>query len=321
MTMTARVKVRAGMIGIAMLCVFPRLAPAPPRVPVTYDPNDPDKTRTIISREEREKLGLTPRTWSAVVHPDVYATLDRLNKTVASLKDRLKKGRDVQAFDALRRIRFQGMVYVQVQVRPDPNIRDVQRRVLASLKASEFHVRQLFDGAAGFVGYATKEGVDKLAKNADVVGVCLDDQPLPKKGKTIYKDDLPPPKPGDTASTQPGVKERKVDPDVYGAFALTDRVDVMVSLRGDSLPKLSDLPSNLRARHALQEQAAKQLQDRVLSTIAADEFWVWTRFRLTSGMTGFITKEGLEKLWKHPDVQRIYLQHILRPAVIWKKKP
>jgi len=61
--------------------------PSDPRLrPVTSDPNDPEKTRaTVFFPEKREKLGLTPKTWSGVVHPDVYPTLDRLNKTVESL--------------------------------------------------------------------------------------------------------------------------------------------------------------------------------------------------------------------------------------------
>ena len=272
---------------------------------MTADPNDPEKTRPIIPREEREKLGLTPHTWAGVLHPDSYATLDRLNKTVASLKDRLRKGRDVQAFDALWRIRFQGMVYVQVQLKE----REAQHRVLASLKASEFHVRQLFDGSAGFVGYVTKEGLDKLAKNPDVTGVCLDDKPLPEKGKTIYTNDLPPSKPGEAAN-EPGVAEGKVDPDVYRAFALGDRIDVSVNLSDKSLPSPGgNTLSEMRARNELREQAERQLQDRVLSTVSADDFWLWVR--LGPGVSGYITKEGLQKLWKHPDVRRIYVRQLI----------
>jgi hypothetical protein len=100
-------------------------APVPARAQMTADPNDPGKTRTTIPREEREELGLTPRTWTGVVDPEAYARLDRLDKTVADLRERLKKGKDAEAFDTLRRIRFKGMVYVQVQLKPDPKIKEV----------------------------------------------------------------------------------------------------------------------------------------------------------------------------------------------------
>jgi len=299
----------------AVLAAAMPKSPVPGRVQTTADPNDPEKTRTIIPREEREKLGLTPRTWTGVVDPEVYAKLDRLNKTVAELKDRLKKGRDVEAFDALWRFRFKGMVYVQVQLKE----RDAQQRVLATLKASEFHAPYLFEKSAGLTGYITKEGLDKLAKNPDVTGVCLDDKPLPDRPKTVYKDDLPPARPGDTPSSQPGVEERKVDPDVYRAFSLSDRVEVMVSLKAESLPEWSEAPSENRSRLELRNQAERQLQDRVLSAITADEFWLGAR--IGSGIAGFINRHGVEKLWKHPEVLRIGLMGLERPGVIWKKKP
>ncbi len=283
-----------------------------PPVRATADPNDPEKTRTIIPREEREKLGLTPRTWSGVVDPEVYARLNRINKTVADLKERLKKGKDVQAFDALWRIRFKDMVYIQVQLKE----REAQRRVLASLKASEFHVAYLFEKSAGLTGYVTKEGLDKLAKNPDVTGVCLDDKPLPGPGKIMAKDFLPPAKP-EEAANEPGVPEKKVDPDVYRAFALNDRVDVAVSLRQEFTSRPEDLPSDLVARNELREQAGKRVQDRVLSAVTADEFWLSSR--RDSGMSGSVTKEGLHKLWKHPDVQRISFPPLMRVPELQKK--
>ena len=296
-----------GKLLLACLLVMGAAAARTPSRPqMTCDPNDPEKTRTIISREEREKLGLPLHTWTGVVHPDVYPRFDRLNQTIASLKERVNK-KDEQAFRALSGIRFQGMVYVQVQLKD----RDAQRRVLASLKASEFHAPFLSEKSAGLTGYITKEGLDKLAKNPDVAGVCLDDKPLPEKAKTIYKDDLPPAKPGEAAK-EPGVSEGKVDPDVYRAFALSDRVDVSIALRDESLPELTDRGPEMRARLELRNQAVKQLQDHVLSTVSADDFWLWVR--LSPGLSGFINKEGLQKLWNHPDVQRIYVKQLYRIA-------
>ena len=104
------------MLGIAMTFAAGPLRktvtvdPDDPRLfPNVADPNDPEKTRPTISREKREQLGLTPKTWSGIVQPEVYTTLERLSQTVASLEDRLKKGRDSEAFHALWRIRFPGM--------------------------------------------------------------------------------------------------------------------------------------------------------------------------------------------------------------------
>jgi hypothetical protein len=294
------------MSGVAT--AFAAGPPAPSRQKATYDPNDPEKTRPIVSREDREKLGLTPRAWTGVVQPEVHTTLDRLNKTVEGLKERLrlKKGRDLQAFDALERIQFEGMVYVQVQVKDRP----AQRRVLASLNASEFHRPFLFENSAGFTGYVTKDGVDKLAKSPDVVGVCLDDKPLPERPKPLYKNDLPPAGPGDASATKPGVAEMKVDPDVYRAFDVSDRVFVIVSLHAKSIPPGTDVPSEMWTRGEMVDKAAKQLQDRVLSTLSAEEFWLSTREHGGAGFCGFISKEGFDKLRRHAEVQRIYLDEL-----------
>jgi len=129
------------MLGAAIAFAAP--PPKPTSAPVTADPNDPEKTRTIVPREEREKLGLTPHTWSGVVHPDVYLTLDKLKKTEARLRERLRNESGEQGeevFDMLWFMHFKGTVYVQVQLKS----KDAQRRVLASLKTSEFHAQQLF---------------------------------------------------------------------------------------------------------------------------------------------------------------------------------
>ncbi len=285
----------------------------PPRVPVTMDPNDPEKRRTIIPRAEREQLGLAPQTWSGVVDPRVYVTMERLLATI----ERLKETRTGEAPTTLFLMQFPGTVYVEVHLKRDPKgtadsegnlagIRDAQRRVLRSLTAYEFRVAQLFERSPGFVGFATREGLDKLGAHQEVVGVCLDMQPLQEKGpKTIYKNDLSPAKPGEAAD-EPGVAEGKVDADVYRAFALTDRVDLTVSLRRDTLPDLTDVPSEMWARNRLRRQALEQLWDKVLSTVNADQFWTWTS--LSSGVSGFATREGVEKLQQHPDVVRVYLR-------------
>ena len=277
----------------------PRLYPSVP------DPNDPQKTRETVSPERREQMGLTPHTWTGVVHPDVYPTLDRLDRTVAALKDKLnaKEGRDVSTLDALQRVRFPGMVYVQVQVKD----RDAQRRVLASVRAKDFHAPYVFkDAGPGFLGYANSAALTELAENPDVTGICLDDQSVPGgPARIVVKESLPATAPGEESTDQPGVKEGKVDPDVYRALAKSERVHVTVALQTESLPKRDELPSGLHARHQLQEQAERELQDRVLSALSADELWVTSR--VGAAVFGDINEQGLRKLAQHEDVRRVRL--------------
>jgi hypothetical protein len=281
----------------------------PPRDRVTSDPNDPEKTRRVIPREERETLGLAPKTWSGVVHPDLYERLDHLKHTVANLKAKVDKQRDERAFATLSRIRFEGMVYVQVQLKPPTEGEDVQRRVLASLKASELHDPYLFKSGAGLTAYVTKECLDTLAVHPDVLGVCLDDKPLPSRGHIVAKDTLPPAEPGEGAN-EPGVAEKKVDPGVYRALASHDRVYVLVSLLRDSVPELGGASSGARTRLERRTRAVRELQARVLSTVSADDFAVTRRSTLGTGMSGYVTKAGLEKLWKHPELLRVSLPEL-----------
>ncbi|HUU86029.1 MAG TPA: hypothetical protein VM243_21235 [Phycisphaerae bacterium] len=308
------------LAGILMLLLGTGTAPAePPRVPVTMDPNDPEKRRAIISREEREELDLAPHTWTGVVDPQVYATLEKLNETIKGLKET----RSGDAAMTLFLMQFPGTVYVEVEVADEPTdtegaggnvaaIRHAQRRVLQSLTAAEFRVAQLFERSPGFVGYATKEALDKLATHPDVDGVSLDEQGLPKRAKVISNEDLPPAKPGE-APDELGVAEGKVDPDVYRAFALTDHVYVSLDLRGgDSLPPLTDVPSEMWARGRVREEAARALQDRFLAGFNADEFWPWTVPLGELFISGFVNKEGLEKLREHRDVLGIRLPHVYR---------
>jgi hypothetical protein len=294
---------------------------------VTDDPNAVGERRTMVTPQERERIGLTPRTGRGVIHPNVYPTLDKRNKAVEALRDRLnrKRGKDLEAFQILFGVEMQGEgnVYVQIQLKHEPKgapdseenmavIYDVQRRVLRSLTALEFHRPFLFRKAAAMTGYVTKEGLDKLAKNADVLGVCLDEAPLPDEPVKRVYDDLPPARPRDAASTRPGVAEMKVDPDVYRALDLTDRVDVMVSFREDSLPRLTDDRSKMWLQVQLRQQAVRRLQDKVLSTLSADEFWDGAHSSLTAGLSGLINREGLEKLRSDPDLVRINLNRRMR---------
>lgn len=295
-----RLSVCVLVLVIAKVTAGPPSAPAPlspddPRLfPNVTDPNDPGKTRPTVSQEKREELGLKPKTWSGVVDPEVYARLDRLNDTIAKLKEKVKNERDERAFRTLSFIRFEGMVYVQVQSKSEPKIPDVHHRVLGDLRASEFHALQLFKEAPGFIGYATKEGLDKLAKHPDVTGVCLDDKPLPRKApQTVGKHPElgeEPWAPSDDDRVEPQVRaalETKADGYVF----------VILSLK-------RDVPRGLA--WAEKKEAARKTQDRVLTALTADEFQLSTR-SLGSALYGYINVRGLEKIAKHPDVVAVQL--------------
>lgn len=291
----------------------------PPRVPVTVDPNDPEKRRTIIPRGEREELGLAPHTWTGVVDPQAYATLEKQHEVL----ERLNKARTDEAEMILfaMDMLFPGSVYVQVLLKHDPDgqvdseenrtaIREKQRRVLRSLTAAEFRVQQLFERAPGLVGYASKEGLDKLAAHPDVAGVCTDDQPLPEKPKTIYQNDLPPARPGEAAD-EPGVAEGRVDADVYRALSLTDRVQVTVSLGDHLLPPRTDVPADVWARDRLRREAARQARDRFLAGFNADELRTWGVFVDCPVICAFVNREGVEKLGQHPDAREVQLERVI----------
>jgi len=271
---------------------------------VQYDPNDPEKTRPVVPVAERERLGLAAKTWDGVVQPEVYTTLHGLNQTV----ERLKNAKTVDAVGTLAAVQFEGTVCVQVRLKHDPQgkgdskenkaaLQDVQRRVLGSLTAAEFHVRQLFEGSAGLVGNVSKEGLDKLAKHPDVVSVCLDDKPLPEPLPVVYEDQLPAPTPGEFAD-EPGLKAGRVEVKVYQGLKQSNRLYVGVSLepKEEPLPTSTDVPGEMHQRGLERDAAVLKLQNRVLSTLSADDFWLWTRLGGLPGFYGYINRQGIEKL-------------------------
>jgi hypothetical protein len=272
---------------------------APPAATrVTADPNDPAKTRTMISFEEREALGIEPHTWTGVMHPEVYPTLDRLNATVAELRSRATavNQRDVEAFDALWRVRFPGTVYVQVQLIS----KEAQHQVLGSLTAAEFYDAYLFNSAAGIVGYATKEGLDKLGANSDVTGVCLDNKPVPAMADPLAtRQPAPKPTPGEAQVPRQVERIGSVEAAAYQAIqeSTNGYVFVLVNLRR-SIPE--------DATHEERGSADRDAQARILSALTADEFRTSSRGPI-GGLTGHVNRAGLDKLSTHPDVLTVDL--------------
>ena len=177
--------------------------------------------------------------------------------------------------------------------------------------------RQLRGRFAVITARSGEEGLDKLAKHPDVLGVCLDNQPLPEPPPVVYKHEVPHPEPGEF-NDEPGVKAKKVDVRVYQALKQNDRVSVIFSLEptGDSLPTSTHVPDEMHQRGRERRAAARKLQDRVLSTLRADDFWLSVRF-MGAGLGGYVSREGVEKLCEHPEVSKFGLVGLKQHG--WKK--
>jgi hypothetical protein len=261
------------------------------------DPNNPDRTRSQVSRAERESLGLANKDWEGVLHPDVLKTFERT------------KENDV---DPLGWIRFPDTVYVQVHLNVDGAaskkvIRGVQARVLDELKAAEFQLMHRFQSRAGLIGHASEEAIAKLAKHRDVLGICLDNQPLPMHPPVVFEDEFSSSGTGKFAD-EPGLRNG-VDVKVYQALEQSDRVYVLVSFKGDDLPDLTHVPGELGQRLRERKRVVRAVQNRILSKVTANEFWLWNRLRdLAPGFYGYVNRAGMEKLWKDPLVVGICLE-------------
>lgn len=268
----------------------PTLRPDEGRLyPTVSDPNDPFKMRATCSLEQRERLGLKPHTWDGVVDPEAFAALARLKETIADLEQQAQSTKDAKAVARLHSVQFRDMVFVQIQVMAQED----QRKVLGSLTAAEFRRPCLLASSPGILGYVSRSGLDKLAANPAVAGVCLDDQPIAGRFRpNIDRNALPP---ECEEAESPGVKEGKVDADVYRALLVTDRVRVTIELSQSAKPPQGDASDPAAAIQAR--------QDSVASAVSADAFW----FDSTkdTALLGYVTKEGVQKLWSHPDVARI----------------
>ncbi len=274
------------------------------------DPNDPQKTRTVVSRSDRDRLGLNERTWTGIIHPDVSTAFLKQGQLPEDPMERVR-------FES--RIQFKGSVYVQVHLRhttigrADSNenkaaIDRVQRRVLDGLTATEFHVTQKLTEIPGLLGFANQAGLAKLAQNPDVIGVCLDDKPMPDGLAVIYKNQFPDVKPKDVL-IPPGASNMKAEWQVRAALKQSDRVLVLVNLRsaGEPLPALTHIRSKSLEQWEARERAVRDLQDRVLSTLTAEDFWLNTRLGGSSGFAGYVNSEGLKELLENPEVKGVGL--------------
>lgn len=242
--------------------------------------------RATIPAAEREALGLDARSWAGgKVQPEVSRSFQ-------------------QGSAAHVPFWFEGRVYVQVQLRHEPQgaadspanisaIRQRQSTVLRNVTAADFAVMYCFRTHPGVLGYVTRAGVDRLASHVDVVAIRLDDKPYPRLPERITADQLPPP------TSAPSREHPKVHEAVFRALELEERVFVRVSLAFDkSRPLTSD--------------EVTTIDNRVLAVLTADEFWMVNRKVIIPSVAGYITRDGLNKLLDHPDVVRISLDGRVR---------
>ena len=94
---------------------------------------------------------------------------------------------------------------------------------------------------------------------------------------------------------------------------------VLVSLepKGEPLPESTHVRSEMHQRWLERDAAVRKLQDRVLSALTADDLWLWTDLGGGSGFAGYINRQGLERLRKHPEVTGIGLNELRQHG--WRK--
>lgn len=260
----------------------------------------PRDTRRIVPPEERETLGLNDITWTkeqGKIHRQVYTALEN----------------DERPWP--RPVGFEGTVFVQVHLKHEQvgktdspenkaAIKQLQSSVLSQLTAADFHVEYEFHTVPGLLGYVNRAGLDHLKDCAEVVAVCLDDKPMPKRPPHVTKADLPALKPGDP-STQPAEGRfwgngGKVDAAAYQAVALHGRV--FVGLTVEEHASQPDSPPE--AARQLEAESRRSVQ-AVLSGLTADEFWLQGAFSNHAG--GMVNMQGLVRLQNHPGVRNVGL--------------
>lgn len=301
-------------LGAILLLLATKSAPAQTAMQSVFDPNDPSTTRAVISRAERERLGLRSHDWNGVVEPAVATVIFGMKDVPAE---------PVERFKFQQRIRFEGAAYVQVHLRyqannPDDSrssksaIASLQHRVLSCLSADEFQVVQKFELNAGILGFVNSKAIQKLRGSPDVIGVCLDDAPFPDLLPILCVEDLPTANPDASANGQVRLIP-KVDFAVTRALDLHDRVYVLVALEspGKPMPRLTEEPSQSANALRARQLAVRELQTRVLGTLTADDMWVSVMFKIGPLVGGYVTLDGVRKLASHREVKSILLNEKL----------
>jgi hypothetical protein len=281
----------------------PRPGAAPPGthgLPGTAPSLRPEQIEKRISPQEREKLGLPEPTWVAQhgkVHPDVLAVLETGQMPWLRFKGWWLAG-------------FEGTAYVAVYLRHEEAgkptskenqaaIKEVQGRVLSRLTAAEFSLVHAFKNTAAIVGYVNSAGLAKLAQDADVVAVALDDKPVPEDPSRPMHGE-----PG--VAPGPGERRGKVEVAVYNALEKAPDGYVFVGV-------VVDLGAPREATLREKQAVARNAQDRVLSAVSAAELRLRSRAAFRGFFTAYVNRDGLAKLEEHPHVVGVGLNQLVRP--------
>jgi hypothetical protein len=139
----------------------------------------------------------------------------------------------------------------------------------------------------------------------------LDEQPLVIKRERVFKDlSLVE---GDESTNTPDGIESNVEPDVYRAFAIADWVDVTIVLRGnETLPALTDDPSQMWSLWKMRDEAVRTIQGAFLSSFNGYELRPWSDARAILVLTATVTRDGVDKMRQHPDVETVRLPQLVR---------
>ncbi len=276
-----------------------------------------DNAHPRVSADEREAIGLPVPTWasSARVQPAV-------NESLEAQKQIIRERPSLAWVQPDRPAGFEGTVYVNVYLHHELQgafdspenraaIKQVQQRVLSHLTAAEFSLIFAFKNTAGLVGYVNEAGLGKLANHPDVVAIGLDDQPRPEDISRARRDPGPKPTPGEPITPKHVERTGRVETAIFDA--LNDSADGYVFVIVSINP---DVPSD--ASYEQKTAAARQVQDRILSVLTAEEFRLRSRGP-TGGVHGLADRAGIEKLNSHADVlavdlsQRGSIQGSLKP--------
>lgn len=176
-----------------------------------------------------------------------------------------------------------GRVYVMVTLKPLPKeaVSDEQRTAAAKKSQDEliaemppdiFEVGYRFERDPIVFGYAKTPGLEKLARNTNVQTV-----------------------------------QYKVEPEVHRRLKLSSDgfVFVLVVVNSQECDRLWEaIPETQDARPLLEqlERLAKRIQGEVLVDMSPREFRVFSKDTYEPDFWGWVSKDGLEKLAKHPKV-------------------
>jgi len=83
------------------------------------------------------------------------------------------------------------------------------------------------------------------------------------------------------------------------------------------------VPTGSRNRLSDEHKArVKEIENRVLSALTADEFWLSSKIKSFTSLHGRVNKDGLKKLENHPDVDGVGMEDApIRVPRNFRKRP